>query len=92
MSELEDVLSRAKIAAHLDPAALRHLRQVLANAPVIEDPPSVPISRDPADDYLLALARFAGAAYLVSGDKDLTALKDVVPPVLTPAAFLETLS
>lgn len=52
----------------------------------------MPISRDPTDDYLLALARFAGAAYLVSGDKDLTVLKDVVPPVLTPAAFLETLS
>ena len=46
-------------------------------------------SRDPGDDYLLALAE-AGAAVLVTGDEDLLALGDV--PVLSPAAFLETLA
>ena len=35
-----------------------------------------PISRDPDDDYLVALARNSEAAFLVSGDRDLHA----VPP------------
>jgi predicted nucleic acid-binding protein len=49
------------------------------------------VTRDPGDDYLVALARAANVDHLVSGDKDLTSLATVSPPVLSPAAFLDLL-
>lgn len=53
------------------------------------DPEDVPRrSRDPGDDYLIALAE-GSAALLVTGDSDLLALKDI--PVHSPAAFLAEL-
>ena len=55
LAELNDVLSREKIAARLDPDGLALLREVLAAAPVTADPPGVAVSRDPKDDYLIAL-------------------------------------
>lgn len=51
-------------------------------------PPSVG-SRDPDDDYLLALA-IDRRAYLVSGDQDLLVLSEDFP-ILTPAQFLAKL-
>lgn len=92
LAELDEVLSRPKIAARLDPEGLQCLREVLAAAPVTGDPPAVAVSRDPKDDYLIALAQRSRAECLISGDEDLTVLVDVVPPVRTPAAFLEELS
>ncbi len=47
------------------------------------------ISRDPGDDYLLALAK-ASASILVSGDSDLLALAPE-RPIHEPAAFLKLL-
>jgi uncharacterized protein len=57
-----------------------------------EDPPDPPpVTRDPGDDYLVALAVRAGADVLVSGDSDLTGPKIAGVTVLTPRAFLERL-
>jgi predicted nucleic acid-binding protein len=53
------------------------------------EPPEV--SPDPDDDYLIALARVAGADYLISGDRHLLDLTDPDPPVLTPRQFLDLL-
>jgi len=58
---------------------------------VVVDPdadPPVP-SRDPDDDYLIALAS-AHRAALVSGDKELLALEGEIP-VFSPRAFLDLL-
>ena len=50
------------------------------------------VSRDPDDDYLIALAQATNVDHLVSGDKDLTSLAATVsPPVLSTAAFLDLL-
>jgi predicted nucleic acid-binding protein len=65
---------------------------VLSHAPAVADSEAVAVSRDPKDDYLVALARECGADFLVSGDQDLTALSEILPPVRTPAAFLEALA
>lgn len=55
-----------------------------------DDPASPPRrSRDPKDDYLLALAEATGAL-LVSGDRDLLALSHELP-VMSPRQFLELL-
>jgi len=60
------------------------------DAVVIDDPPRPPgLSPDPDDDYLVALARVAGADYLVSGDRHLLDLADPMPPILTPRQFLD---
>lgn len=53
-----------------------------------EGPPPLG-SRDPDDDYLLALA-IDRRAYLVTGDQDLLVLGDELP-ILTPAQFAATL-
>ena len=60
---------------------------ITAENPVIDEA----VSRDPGDHYLVALAQAANVAYLVSGDKDLTSLATVAPPMLSPAMFLALL-
>jgi putative PIN family toxin of toxin-antitoxin system len=54
---------------------------------VAEDPATAPplSSRDPDDDYLLALA-ITRRAYLVTGDQDLLVLNNDLP-ILSPAHF-----
>ena len=61
-------------------------------AVMVEDPAEVePISRDPNDDYLVALARAAGAHVLVSSDGDLTSVEGNDPPIVTPRRFLSSI-
>lgn len=62
-----------------------------ADAIVREQPRDMPglRSRDPDDDYLIALAAASGSA-LVSGDRDLLELSGRLP-IFTPAQFLEHL-
>ena len=58
----------------------------------IDDPATVErVSRDPNDDYLIAIARAAGASVLVSGDDDLASIEDPEPPIVTPRRFLMTI-
>lgn len=52
--------------------ARKAVKRVEAVAVALEDPADVePTLRDPKDDYVLALARKAGAEAIVTGDKDL---------------------
>lgn len=62
------------------------LRAVAEWAPDPTDKPKTQ-TRDPDDDYLLALARSADVDVLVSGDRDLTDLADTEPSIETPAEF-----
>lgn len=50
------------------------------------------VSRDPDDDYLVALAEAAEVDALVAGDKDLLTARPAIVPVVTPRAFLDRLS
>ncbi len=54
--------------------------------------PHPAICRDPADDYLIALALHAGAEAIVSGDRDLLEITDPPVAVLTPRALVERLN
>jgi putative PIN family toxin of toxin-antitoxin system len=75
VAELREVLSREKFRryiTHVEVEAFLEALTVLAEQvddPVRESP--VPISRDPDDDYLVALTEATGATFLVSGDRDL---------------------
>jgi putative PIN family toxin of toxin-antitoxin system len=92
--ELEDVLARPKFRDVLgQEAADRFLAGLLAVVEWASDPKGVPAisTRDPDDDYLLALARSAKVDVLVSGDRDLTDRPDTQPPIETPAQFSQRL-
>lgn len=94
LAELERVLSREKFRryASLDQAH-RYIRAIARLAVLAEDPPPLPgVTADPADDYLVALARAEQADLIVSGDRHLLELEHPRPPVVTPRAFLEQLA
>ncbi len=53
----------------------------------------VSLCRDPHDDKFLSCALTARADYIVSGDEDLLAIKDVEGiPIVTPRVFLRLLT
>lgn len=93
LRELGRVLTRDKFRRYVSLDEAEHyVRMILRGATLVEDPPEPPpLTPDPGDDYLMALASAAGARFLVSGDAHLTQLREPVPPVLTPRAFLERL-
>lgn len=93
LAELRDVLHREKFRRYVTHAEvdayveLLRLESVQVGDP---EPASDSLSHDPADEYLIALARSVPCDALVSGDAHLTALRDQIP-VLTPREFLEGL-
>jgi putative PIN family toxin of toxin-antitoxin system len=93
LDELREVLARPSFRRRITVEEVaEYVDGLEADSELVEDPGEVPVvSRDPDDDYLIALARSAGADYIVSGDKDLTSLTELQPPVLTPRAFLDLL-
>ncbi len=93
LDELERALSYPKLRLHISEGDAAELVRWVANmATVAVDPDSEPPvhSRDPDDDYLIALAS-AHRAALVSGDKHLLALQGDMP-VFSPRAFLDLLA
>lgn len=55
--------------------------------------PIAAVTRDPDDDYILAYALVGAADYLVTGDKDLLALKGLITglEIVTPSEFVKIL-
>lgn len=90
LQELRKVLARPHIARRVPPDRARALvRAPRAEAIEVSDPAErPPVSRDPKDDYLVALARAAGTDVIISGDRHLLEL-DIRPPVLTARELLE---
>ena len=93
LAELEGVLRRPKIQRLITPdQADQFLLDVRAGSDLVDDPPDIPaVTRDPDDDYLIALARLAHVDYLISGDLDLHDEEQQDPPVITPRDFLTQL-
>jgi len=93
LGELERALTYPKLRPYVSESdAAELVRWVADSAGMVLDPDTGPPahSRDPNDDYLIALASTHRAA-LVSGDKDILALEREIP-VFSPRAFLELLS
>lgn len=93
LGEIADVLRRPRLRKRIDPdAAKRFIENLTALIDMCSDPEdAVPVTRDPSDDYLVALARAHHADYIVTGDKDLLEWDGQNPPVISPAE-LETIS
>jgi putative PIN family toxin of toxin-antitoxin system len=88
LTELKRTLAYPKLRKRIPPEkAAAFVNWVRDHASVAEDPAGPPpvSSRDPDDDYLLALA-INRRAYLVTGDQDLLVLSSDLP-ILTPAQF-----
>jgi putative PIN family toxin of toxin-antitoxin system len=88
LAELGRTLAYPKLRKRIPPEkAAAFATWVGGHSSLTEDPVSPPPvgSRDPDDDYLLALA-INRRAYLVTGDKDLLVLSNDLP-ILTPAQF-----
>jgi len=93
LDELERALAYPKLRLHISESdAAELVRWVADSASVVVDPDTDPPvhSRDPDDDYLIALASTHRAA-LVSGDKHLLSLEGEIP-VFSPRAFLDLLA
>jgi uncharacterized protein len=96
LEELADVLNRKKFAsilAHTSRTPEGIIREMQALAEIVAAPP-LPISvcRDPDDDAVLACALAAHAYWIISGDKDLLALKEFQHmAIITPAQAVERL-
>jgi uncharacterized protein len=89
LDELQRVLTTSRhLKRYRDPARIQAFVAAFeATVELHPDPVEIPpASRDPADDYLLALAQATGAP-CVSGDADLTS----EGLAITPRAFLELL-
>lgn len=93
VNEVTDVLGRPKLATYVRPEAgaafeeqMRRLGEWHSD---IVDPPAV--TRDPKDDYLVALALATGVGTTTSGDDDLHAAKDLGIEVLTQRELLTDL-
>ncbi len=88
LDELERVLSRDRFLRWRTREQLdRFLTDVRALAEIVDDPTDIPsATRDPGDDYLVALARATGASAICSGDDDLSDVEDVL--VLRPAELV----
>ena len=92
LAELKRTLAYPKLRQRVPPEkAAAFANWVREHGSLAEDPATAsPVgSRDPDDDYLLALA-ITRRAYLVTGDQDLLVLSDDLP-ILAPAHFVSEL-
>jgi putative PIN family toxin of toxin-antitoxin system len=93
LGELEEVLLRPKLRAHVTDDDNRGYVDALAAEAVAFADPAEPraVTRDPDDDYIVALALATRADAIVSGDPHLLDLDDAPVPVLSPRALVDRL-
>lgn len=93
--ELQSVLSREKFRKYRTyEESLEYVQWFREGATLADEGGSIvqAVSRDPQDDYLIALARASGADLLVSGDADLLDLEgENLPTVMSPRQFRDQL-
>lgn len=93
VAELHGISSKARLRDRIDKERWQaFVDTVMATATVLarDDQPYPRVVRDEKDDYLIAAAIRENVDILVSGDKDLLVLGDVLerPQIMSPAAFL----
>jgi hypothetical protein len=94
LRELGDVLARPRLQSRLIAGEARALVALIREqAELRADPVVEPgLTRDPNDDFIVALAQRTQAGCIVSGDRDLLGQVDLRPPVLSPARFCDLLA
>ena len=92
LSEIGDTFARKKFARHITPADRRAMLNLAGRRARLVPDLAVEhgdVPSDPADDYLVALAREWRAA-LVTGDRHLLEVPNM-PAIMTPRRFLDLL-
>lgn len=94
IAELERVLARPKFRRYIDQkSATEYVTRIQRHATMAGDPANAPtVTRDPDDDYLVALARPENAEAIVSVDLDLLEAGVTDPPIRTPRQLADTLT
>lgn len=92
--ELTEVLTRAKFRPYLTLADAERFVVLVGDIAELhsDDASRTGITRDPDDDYLVALDETASSDYLISDDRDVLDLPNPHPPVLSLATFLDLLT
>jgi uncharacterized protein len=93
IAELRDVTSRPFFQARLRLSTIELLAAGLRDlSEFCADPPQEVAAPDAKDSFLLALAEASHADFLVSGDKELLALKHHGPTrIISPSAMIQVL-
>jgi putative PIN family toxin of toxin-antitoxin system len=93
ISELAGVLARPKFERHVTPDEVADFIDMLRSDAVVHPDTAViqRATRDPRDDYLVALAKAAGAV-LVSSDRDLFEADIADLEIVSTRGFLERLA
>jgi putative PIN family toxin of toxin-antitoxin system len=93
LRELSDVLARERLRARVSAEEAEAFVSLLrTQAELRADPAFEPgLTRDPKEDFIVALATSTLAACVVSGDDDLLTARATEPLILKPARFLEWL-
>lgn len=93
LKEIERALKKRYFANRFTPAERADLIETLRLlAIMVPDPADAPnVVRDGDDDFLVALARSAGAEAIVSGDRDLLDHEGLHPPAIHARAACELL-
>ena len=88
------MLQRSSFRRYLSLEDVRELVDTVEGVADVEPDPEavVQVSRDPDDDYLLALAIAAGADLVVSGDADLLDIGDPTVEIVSPRDLLDRLN
>ncbi len=78
IDELQQVLNCSKFQKYITPAQIESLMVLLLQRCILVNITTfVNISRDPKDDFLLALSTTCQADYLLTGDEDLLVLQKI---------------
>lgn len=96
VGEVTGVLARRHLQERLGWASetptSERLREIVARIEIIEEPPVVPVCRDPKDDKFFACALAGAADYIVSEDDDILAIPEYEGiRTVRAAAFLRLL-
>lgn len=93
LAEVKEVLSRPRLARHIDS---RTRRRLLRDLELLGIPVDVarpyPAAPDPEDSFLLATAQSGGASVIVTGDKALLSMREWEGiEILSPREFIRAL-
>jgi len=93
IGEFRDALASDYFRERFRPDDLAEIVDAVEEAAIkYDDPQEIEaMLRDPDDDYLVALARYAGADMIVTGDHDLLDHAGLTPPAIDARAACELL-
>jgi putative PIN family toxin of toxin-antitoxin system len=94
LAELRRVLARPKFRRYADQKTVdEYVTRISRHAQHVDDPAEIPaVTRDPDDDYLVALGRRERVDAIVSVDLDLLDAEIDAPVVRTPRQIVDSLS